>query len=71
MYVFYSDNQSVIRLSKNSTFHSRSKHIDARCHWIHDVLESKQLYLEKIDTSENRSDMLTKCFPKEKLEACT
>ena len=71
MYVFYSDNQSVIRLSKNSTFHSRSNHIDVRCHWIHDVLESKQLYLEKIDTSENRSDMLTKCLPKEKLEACT
>ena len=34
------------------------------------MLESKQLYLEKIHTSENGSDMLTKCLPKEKLEAC-
>ena len=65
--VVYSDSQSVIHLSKNSTFHSRSKHIDVRYHWIHDVLESKQLYLEKIHTNENRSDMLTKCLPKEKL----
>ena len=38
---------------KNSTFHLRSKHIDVRYHWIHDVLDSKQLYLEKIHTSEN------------------
>ena len=45
-YVVYS--QSVIHLSKNLTFHSRSKHIDDRYHWICDVLESKQLYLEKI-----------------------
>ena len=70
MYVFYSDNQSVICLSKNSTFHPRSKHIDVKCHLIHDVLESKKLYLEKIHTSENRPDMLIKCLPKEKLEAC-
>ena len=69
-YVVYSDSRSAIHLSKNSTFHSRSKHIDVRYHWIRDVLESKQLYLEKIHTSENGSDMLIKCLPKEKLEAC-
>ena len=69
-YVVDSDSQSVIHLSKNSTFHSRSKHIGVRYHWIRDVLESKQFYLEKIHTDENRSDMLTKCLPKEKLEAC-
>ena len=34
------------------------------------MLESKQLYLEKIHIGENVSDMLTKCLPKEKLEAC-
>ena len=69
-YVVDSDSQSVIHLSKNSTFHSRSKHIGVRYHWIRDVLESKQFYLEKIHTDENRSDMLTKCLLKEKLEAC-
>ena len=68
--VVYSDNQSAIHLSKNSMFHSSSKHIHVRYHWIHDVLESKKLYLEKIHTSENGSDMLTKCLPKEKLKAC-
>ena len=38
-YVLYCDSQSAIRLSKNSTFHSRSKHIDVRYHWIHDMLD--------------------------------
>ena len=69
-YVVYSDILSVIHLSKNSTFHLRSKHIYVRYHWILDVLESKQLYLEKIHTSENGSNMLTKCLSKEKVEAC-
>ena len=69
-YVVYSDCQSAIHLSKNSTFHSRSKNIDVRYHWIRDVLESKKLYLEKIHTSDNRLEMLTKCLPKEKLESC-
>ena len=69
-YVVYNDSQSAIHLSNNSTFHSRSKHIDVKYHWIHDVLELKQLYLEKIHTYENGSNMLTKCLSKEKLEAC-
>lgn len=66
----YCDSQSAIHLSKNSTFHSKSKHIDVRYHWIRDVLEAKELYLEKIHTSENGSDMFTKALCKEKLEAC-
>ena len=46
-YIVYNDSQSAIHLSKNSTFHSKLKYIDVRYHWIRDVLESKQLYLEK------------------------
>ena len=69
-YVVYSDSHSVIHLSKNLTFNSRSKHIDVRCQWIRDLLKLKKLYLKKIHTSENGSSMLTKGLPKEKLEAC-
>lgn len=32
VYVFYYDSQSAIHLCKNSTFYSRSKHIDVRCY---------------------------------------
>ena len=69
-FALYCDSQSAIHLSKNSTFHSRSKHIDVRYHWIRDVLDSKMLQLEKIHTDENGSDMMTKALPKEKLVVC-
>ena len=49
-YVLFCDSQSAIHLSKNATFHSRSKHIDVRYHWIRDVFSSKASQLEKIHT---------------------
>ena len=66
----YCDSQSAIHLSKNPMFHSRSKHIDVRYHWIRDVLESKQLKIEKIHTDDNASDMMTKALPNEKIVRC-
>jgi hypothetical protein len=69
-YVLYCDNQSVIHLSKNSTFHSRSKHIDVRYHWIRDTLDEKLLQIEKIHTDDNSSDMMTKTLHMQKLEIC-
>ena len=70
MYILLCDNQSAIHLSKNSTFHSRSKHIDVRHHWIRDVLDEKLLQLEKVHTDENGSDIMTKSLTKEKHDFC-
>ncbi|RVW54023.1 Aromatic aminotransferase ISS1 [Vitis vinifera] len=67
-YMVYCDNQSAIHLSKNSTFHARSKHIDVRYHWMRDALNDNLFELEKIHTDHNDSDMLTKSLPREKLE---
>ncbi|CAL2257280.1 unnamed protein product [Prunus armeniaca] len=69
-YILHCDSQSAIHLSNNLSFHSRSKHIDVRYHWIRDVLESKQLQLEKIHTDGNSSDMMTKSLPKDNYEFC-
>lgn len=69
-YVLFCDSQSAIHLAKNSSFHSRSKHIDVRYHWIRDALDAKLLELEKIHTDENGSDMLTKVLPRGKFEFC-
>lgn len=38
-YIMHCDSQSIIHLSKNSTFHTRMKHIDIRYHWIREMLE--------------------------------
>jgi hypothetical protein len=57
-------------LSKNSSFHSWPKHIDVRYHWIRDVLNSKQMQLEKVHSDDNEVGMLTKLMTREKLEVC-
>ncbi|KAL6334535.1 hypothetical protein AAG906_018034 [Vitis piasezkii] len=49
-YVVYCDNQSAIHLSKNSTYHARSKHIDVRYHWMRDALNDNLFEIEKIHT---------------------
>jgi len=69
-YSLMCDSQSAIALGKNSTFHSRSKHIEIRYHWIRDVLEEKVVELVKVHTDDNGSDMMTKVLGKEKYEYC-
>ena len=66
----YCDSQSVIHLAKNSAFHSNTKHIQLRYHFIRSTLEDGQLKLEKIHTSQNLANMLTKGVTKEKLSSC-
>lgn len=69
-YVLLCDSQSAICLGKNSTFHSKSKHIQRRYHWIRDVVASKEVELEKVHTDDNGADMMTKSLPRGKLEVC-
>ena len=63
----YSDSQSVIHLAKKFSFHSKTKHIQLKYHFIQSALEDGQLNLEKIHTSQNPIDMLTKVVTREKL----
>lgn len=68
-YIMYCDNQSAIYLAKNSTYHYKSKYIDVRYHWIQDMLAKKLWQFEKIHSTENGSNMMTKSVPKEKLKS--
>ena len=69
--VLHSDNQSVIHLAKNSAFHSRTKHIGLRYHFVRSLLDDGLLTLEKIQGSKNPADMLTKAVMIKKLELCS
>ena len=64
------DNQSVIHLAKNASYHSKTKHIQRRYHWLWERVEDKDFALTKIHTEENGSDMLTKVLLAEKLDVC-
>ena len=67
--MLYSDNQSVIHLANNSTFHLKTKLIHIKYHFIRYVLEDELLKLEKIHTSQNPADILTKVVTREKMSS--
>ena len=69
-YVVNCDSQSAIDLSKNSMYHSCSKHIEVRYNWLRLVVEQQLFELEKIHTDENPADMLTKVVSRKKLKLC-
>ena len=64
------DNESVIFLAKNQVYHTRTKHIDVRFHKIRELVSSGELLLEKIHTSENAANMLTKHVTTKKSKHC-
>ncbi|GKD18613.1 hypothetical protein Tco_1207771, partial [Tanacetum coccineum] len=58
----YIDNESTICVVKNPVFHSKTKHIDIRHHFIRDSYEKRLILVLKIHTDHNVSDLLTKGF---------
>ena len=66
--ILHSDSQSTIFLAKNSAFHSKSKHIQTKYHFIHYLVEDKLVILEKICGFKNPADMLTKGVTIKKLK---
>ncbi|GKC95116.1 putative ribonuclease H-like domain-containing protein [Tanacetum coccineum] len=56
------DNESTISIVKNPMFHSKSKHIEIRHHFIRDLNEKKLIQMIKIHTDQNVTDLLTKAF---------
>ncbi|GJW86312.1 retrotransposon protein, putative, ty1-copia subclass [Tanacetum coccineum] len=51
---------SAIHLAKNQVYHVRTKYIDVRYHFIREILEEGRVGIQKIHTSKNPADMLTK-----------
>ncbi|GJS95887.1 putative ribonuclease H-like domain-containing protein [Tanacetum coccineum] len=56
------DNKSTICIMKNPVYHSKTKHIEIRHHFIRDSYEKKLIRVEKIHTDNNVADLFTKAF---------
>ncbi|GJV56152.1 hypothetical protein Tco_1457157 [Tanacetum coccineum] len=56
------DNESTICIVKNPMFHSKTKHIKIRHHFIKDSNEKKLIQMIKIHIDRNVADLLTKAF---------
>ncbi|GJV03065.1 putative ribonuclease H-like domain-containing protein [Tanacetum coccineum] len=67
----YIDNESTICIVKNLVFHSKTKHIEIRHHFIRDCYEKKLIQVIKIHTDHNVADLLTKAFDVSSLEYAT
>jgi hypothetical protein len=63
----FCDSQSAIHLAKNTTYHSKTKHIPIKYHFVRHVIDEGRGALEKIHTQENCADMFTNPVLLEKL----
>nr|GEX27220.1 putative ribonuclease H-like domain-containing protein [Tanacetum cinerariifolium] len=58
----YIDNESTLCIVKNPVFHSKTKHIEIRHHFIRNAYEKKLIQVLRIHTDDNVADILTKAF---------
>jgi hypothetical protein len=62
------DNQSCIKMIENPVFHDKSKHIEIRYHYIHDMVQRGAIKLRYISTDEQVANVLTKPLSHVKFE---
>lgn len=62
----FCDNRAAISMARNPAFHSRTKHIDIRFHFIRDLVANGEISLKYCSTHEQVADILTKSLSKEK-----
>lgn len=58
--ILFNDNQGAIKLAQSKNYHSRTKHIDVRHHFIRDKCEQGVIDLRYLCTDRMPADVLTK-----------
>ena len=66
--IIFCDSQSAIHFAKTLAYHSKTKHIEIKYHFVRHVIEEGELSLEKVHTPKNCVDMFTKPMLVEKLK---
>ena len=64
--VIKGDNNGSITMARNQQFHSRSKHIAIRWHWVRDLVEQNLIKIETCWDPQQTADVLTKALPRPK-----
>ena len=64
----FCDNKATIAMTKNPAFHSRTKHIDIRYHFIRKLVADEEVTLSYCSTDSQVADILTKSLPRAKHE---
>nr|GEU91101.1 retrovirus-related Pol polyprotein from transposon TNT 1-94 [Tanacetum cinerariifolium] len=66
----FCDNQSALYLTRNPTFHSKTKHIRVQYHFVREKLKEKTVDMQKTHTDDNVADYLTKGINGDKFKWC-
>lgn len=64
----YEDNKGARDLAENGKFCKRSKHIDIRFHFVHDLVKQDKIKVNQISSEDNPADILTKALGKVKFQ---
>jgi hypothetical protein len=64
----YCDNKSTITLTKDPSFHARTKHIDIQHHFVHKRVQSHDVKFVHLHTREMPANALTKALPHPQFE---
>ena len=67
----HGDNLGSIALTKDPTFHARSKHIDIQFHYTRERVNEKDMFFKYIPTAAMPADIMTKALPCPKHEKFT
>ena len=62
------DNQICVKLSENTVFHDKSKHIEINYHYVRDMVKRGVVKLQYVATDEQIADVLTKPLARVKFE---
>ncbi|MCO5578860.1 hypothetical protein L7F22_032707 [Adiantum nelumboides] len=68
--MLHCDTLSAIQLAHNPVYHSKTKHVDVKYHFIKEMVDDKQIQLAKVHTTDNPADLLTKGLPGESFAHC-
>ena len=64
----YRDNNSAIAIAQNLVQHGRAKHINVKFHSIREAEKNSLVKLHYCSTDVQHADIMTKAFPKSRLE---
>ena len=61
----YEDNQAAICIAKNNEFHSKTKHMDIKLHFVRNLVKTKRIEVKYLATNDMIADILTKPVPRQ------
>jgi hypothetical protein len=66
--IVFCDKNSAIMLSTNHVFHKKTKHIDARYHFIRELVNNKETCLEFCRSKEQVAEIFTKALERDSFQ---